>query len=491
MSHKVKWLTVVSLLAILSLVVAACATPTAEVIEKVVKETVVVEKEVTKVVEKEVEKQVAGQVFNIKVWAEANEVEHYRVTAPMLAGPLVNEMLEAQGDPRRITVEGLRDDAGWADYKKKFTLAADAGEAPHIVCSGHEDVPVWANAGYIVPFDECRTMYPEFDDVIESLWFAGEWQGKLWAVPQDTEARPMFFSKILLKEMGWTEEEVSALPDRIKSGEFTLDDMIATAKEGIEMGVVEPGNGFWHRGSKGGDHLQFYFAFGGRLYDPVEDKLVVVEDALVKWYAFQRRIVDEGITPEGYLGTSSAIWHDAVSHGNLLFANGGVWHWANWAENYVKDLGGQDWLFETVGYGLIPAGEPGQTAGTLSHPLVYMIVSEEATGDTGYYDLACAVLAKTSTAELNTLHAVGSTHLGMNKKQAEYEPYTQDVFLTDTLYMLDHNYYQPNHVMYGAYFDIIYDGMVKAENAELTPEEAAQEAIDLLQVELGDFMLFE
>jgi maltose-binding protein MalE len=184
MSHKAKWLTVVSLLAILSLVVAACATPTAEVIEKVVKETVVVEKEVTKVVEKEVEKQVAGQVFNIKVWAEANEVEHYRSTAPMLAGPLVNEMLEAQGDPRRITVEGLRDDAGWADYKKKFTLAADAGEAPHIVCSGHEDVPVWANAGYIVPFDECRNMYPEYDDVIESLWFAGEWGGKVWAVPQ-------------------------------------------------------------------------------------------------------------------------------------------------------------------------------------------------------------------------------------------------------------------------------------------------------------------
>jgi hypothetical protein len=33
--------------------------------------------------------------------------------------------------------------------------------------------------------------------------------------------------------------------------------------------------------------------------------------------------------------------------------------------------------------------------------------------------------------------------------------------------------------------------MVKAENGELTPEEAAQQAIDLLQVELADFMIFE
>jgi inositol-phosphate transport system substrate-binding protein len=483
---------ILAIVALVSLVLASCAPEPEVVTVEVEKEVEVpVEVEVEVPVEVEVEVPVAGEVFNIEVWSEANEVEHYRVTAPMLAGPLVNQMLAAQGDPRRVTVEGLRDDAGWADYKKKFTLAADSGEAPHIVCSGHEDVPVWANAGYIVPFDECRDMYPEYDDVIDSLWSAGEWQGKLWAVPQDTEARPMFFNKTKLKEMGWTEEEVAALPDRIKSGEFTLDDMIATAKEAIEMGVVEPGNGFWHRGSKGGDHLQYYFAFGGRLYDPEQDKLVVVEEALIKWYAFQRRVVEEGITPEGHLGSSSSIKHDAVSHGNILFADGGVWHWADWATNYVKELGGQDWLFEHLGYGLIPAGEPGQKAGTLSHPLVYMIVSEEATGDTGYYDLACAVLAKTSTAELNTLHAVGSTHLGMNKKQAEYEPYTEDVFLTDTLYMLDHNYYQPNHVMYGAYFDILFDGMTKAENGELTPEEAAQEVIDLLQVELADFMSFE
>jgi len=481
MSWKRATLAIVSLLVVLAML-PACAQPTPQVIEK----EVVVEKEVPVTVEVEKEVPVAGKVFNIEVWAEANEVEHYRSTAPMLAGPLVNEMLEAQGDTRRVTVEGLRDDAGWADYKKKFTLAADAGEAPHIVCSGHEDVPVWANAGYIVPFDECHNMYPEYDDVIESLWFAGEWGGKLWAVPQDTEARPMFFNKTKLKELGWSDEEIAALPEKIKKGEWTLEDLIATAKEAIAKGVVESGHGYWHRPRKGGDFVQYYFAFGGYLYDPDQDKLVVVKDALTKWYRFQRRVVEEGITPEGYIGTEWSIWHDTVSHGKALFWNGGVWQWADWAANYVKDLGGQEYLFEHFGYALQPAGEPGQKPGTLSHPLVYMIVSEEATGDKGYYDLACAVLAKTSTAEMNTLHAVGSTHLGMNKKQADYEPYKKDRLLSETLYMLDYNYYQPNHVMYGPYFDIVWDAMVKAENGELTPEAAVEEAVKLLQTELGD-----
>jgi len=472
-------------------VLAACAPAEPQVVT--VKETVEVEKEVQVEVEKEVEVpvEVAAAVVNIEVWAEANEVEHWRADAPMKAAPLVNDMLEAAGDPRRVTVDGLNDDAGWADYKKKFTLAADAGEAPHIVCSGHEDVPVWANAGYIVPLDDCITMYPEYENVIESLWAAGQWNGKTWAVPQDTEARPMFFNKTKLAELGWSEDEIIGLPDVIKSGDFTLDDMIATCQEAITAGVVEPGYGYWHRPSKGGDHLQYYFSYGGRLYDPTSDKLVLVEDALTKWYAFQRRVVETGITPEGFIGTDWSIWHDTVSHGNALFWNGGVWHWADWAQNYVKDLGGQEYLFENFGYALQPAGEKGMSAGTLSHPLVYMIVSEEATGDADYYDLACAVLAKTSTAEMNTLHAVGSTHLGMNKLQAEYPPYMEDRFLTETLYMLDHNYYQPNHVMYGAYFDIVWDGMLKSENGELPPEEAAGQAIDLLKIELGDFVSFE
>jgi inositol-phosphate transport system substrate-binding protein len=477
-----KLLSILSLLIVFSLVLVACgAAPTPE--------TVVQTVEVEKTVVETVEKEVAGQVFNIEVWAEANAVEHWRADAPMKAAPLVNAMFEEEGKAARVTVDGLNDDAGWADYKKKFTLAADAGEAPHIVLSGHEDVPVWANAGYIESFDRCREMYPEFDDVIDSLWFAGEWNGQLWAVPQDTEARPMFFSKMKLRELGWSEEEIDALPDKILNGEFTLEDMIATGKEAIEAGVIEPGYGYWHRSSKGGDFLQYYFAYGGEVYDPAEDKLVVDKDALTKWYAFQRRVVDEGLTPENYIGTDSSIWHDTVSHGEALFFNGGVWHWANWAENYVKDLGGQDFLFENIGYALQPAGEPGMKAGTLSHPLVYMISSESAAGDEGFYDLACAVLAKTTTPELNTLHAVGSTHLGILKSQANYEPYANDVFLSDTLYMLDHNYYQPNHVLYGPYFDITYDFMLRTENGELEAEAAADAAIQQLQVELGDAII--
>jgi inositol-phosphate transport system substrate-binding protein len=462
-----KLLSILSLLIVLSLVLVACGAS---------------EEEAAPTTGPGAEGPAEVKAVTVRVWGEANEVEHWRVDGPAQAAASVTDF--------DITVEPLRDDAGWADYKKKFTLAADAGEGPEIVLSGHEDVATWANAGYIVDFEACRDMYPEYDDVIESLWFSGEWQGKLWAVPQDTEARPMFYNKTKLKELGWSDADIDALPERIKTGDFTLDDLIATAKDAIAKGVVAPGNGYWHRPSKGGDYVQYYLAYGGRLYDAAQDKLVITKSALVNFYAFQRRVVTEGITPENFIGTDWAIWHDAVSHGQILFWNGGIWQWADWAKNYVADEGGQDYLFGFVGYALQPSGIKGQPGVTLSHPLVYMITSPKASG-TELYNAACSLLAKTTTAEINTLHAVDSTHLGILKSQADYADYANDRLLSETLYMLDYNRYQPNHVQYGPYYDIMWDNLVKAENGEVSPEQAADDAISLLQLEIGDFLIVE
>jgi len=451
MSKKV--LSILTLLVIFAIVVAACGA----------------------------KEEAAGPV-TISVWAPAGEVEHYRVDGPVKAAESVTDYA--------ITVDPLRDDAGISDFKKKFALAADAGEAPDIVCAGHEDIPVWANAGYILDFGKCKDKYPEFGDVIENLWNPVTWHGKVWAVPQDTEARPMYYNKTKLKELGWSDADIDSLPDRIMKGEFTLDDLIATAKEAVEKGVVEPGNGYWHRPSPGGDFFQYYYSYGGRLYDQDEDKLVVTKSALLDWYKFQRRVVEEGITPKGFIGTDWSIWHDAVSHGDILFWNGGIWQWADWAVNYVADEGGQDYLFSFIGYALQPSGIKGQPGNTLSHPMVYMITSPKASGADNY-DAACALLAKTTTAEINTLHAVSSTHLGILKSQADYSDYTNDRLLSETLYMLDYSWNAPNHAMFGPFFSTLMENMVKAESGDVTPEQAVEDALKVLKVEIGDSLIVE
>jgi inositol-phosphate transport system substrate-binding protein len=77
-------------------------------------------------------------------------------------------------------------------------LASEANESPDIILSGHEDIGAWAPAGYIIPLDALIAEHPEFEDIVPSLWESQTWNGEIWGVPQNAEARPIFFSKLLL-----------------------------------------------------------------------------------------------------------------------------------------------------------------------------------------------------------------------------------------------------------------------------------------------------
>jgi len=442
--------------------------------------------------QKEAAKTTGPQTVTITVWAKANNVEHWRADAATPAAEALNEELKKEGKSITVEVKPVYDNTPWGQYKNKFTMAADAGEGPDIICSGHEDVPVWAQAGYIMPLadsvSQIQGMYPQFNDVIDSLWNAGMWNGKIWAVPQDTEARPMFFSKTKLKKLGWTDAQIKGLTEKINNGQFTLDDLIKTAKTAIKKGVVKPGYGFWHRPRKGGDFMQFYYSYGGRLYDPAKDKLVLDKNALLKWYKFQRECVTSGITPKNYIGTEWKIWHDTVAHNNALFWNGGIWQWADWKTNYLN--GDESILFKNVGYALIPSGVRGVKGNTLSHPLVYMVTTEKASGHKNR-DLVVRLLALMTAKEINTKHALESTHLGILKSQMKYKPYLDAKFLSIVTYMLNSNWYQPNNSYYSQWFDIVWNGMSAAENGEKSPEAAADSVVKQMKVELGDNVIIK
>ena len=82
----------------------------------------------------------------------------------------------------------------------------------------------WATAGYLVDISEQVNSgeFAEFEDVIDSLWESTMLNGKIWGIPQDAEARPLYFSKSLLSELGWSAEEIEGLTGRIESCDFTL-----------------------------------------------------------------------------------------------------------------------------------------------------------------------------------------------------------------------------------------------------------------------------
>jgi inositol-phosphate transport system substrate-binding protein len=428
-----------------------------------------------------------GDVVTLTAWTMGPDApSYYRRDNLIDAAATLNEELEAEGSDQRVVVEASFESGGqWADYLQKVTLAAESGQAPDIVLAGHENMAPWATAGYVIALDDLLAQYPDaFADVIDRLWDAMQLQGVTYAVPQDTEARPMYYRKDLLAEVGWSEDEIESLPERVRNGEWTMQDLVETAQEAVEAGVVDEGMGWYHRPTRGHDHYMFYFANGGRMQDAESGDLVIVRDALEKHFQLHYDVVNTwNITPQNFLGSDFRQWHETVTSGTVLFANAGTWTWAEWISTYEVP---EDEQWENVGFMLIPAAEPGGDPTTLSHPLAYMVTESSEN-----QELAFRLLGKASTPELNSRHSVESAHLAILTTQADDPTYAEDEFLTATSYMTDYTTFIPNHPEYGAYDEVIFRFLSAVQADEMSAAEATEAAINELQAQLGDVLIVE
>jgi len=427
------------------------------------------------------------EIIPIKVRCRAKPpMENWRGLNFLVAERDLNTDLEAMGDPRRVKVEVIQDNMDWGPYVTEFVLGYGAGESPDIWLTGHEYIGVQAEAGRIIALDELIKEFPIFNLVFDTLWDSSIYKGEIWGVPQDAEARPLYWNKILLKKLGWSDVEIEALPGKIEKGEFTLYDMLETAKQAVDKGVVKPGNGFWTRPSNGPDFTALYYAFGGETIDSATGKLVFDKTAGQKYYQFFYDAAQKYGSMGGLgLGWSDA-WHPGVSGGKVLFWIGGTWQWAEWAEVFLKDLGGEAYMWENFGFGLIPAAEKGGKPNSLTHPLAYLVSSQ-----CKHPDLAVALIAKVTNYGPNTRHAIASTHLGILKGQTDYKFYKESRLLSEALYMLDYTTFLPNNPNWGTYSTITYEALAAIVTGEFTPQEAVGFVVEGLNRELGDKVIIK
>ncbi|QIA27768.1 extracellular solute-binding protein [Thermaerobacter sp. PB12/4term] len=417
------------------------------------------------------------QTVTLRAMTIGKPTERYRFDNLKDAVERLNQKLEQEGANVRVQLEGTHEDRPWDEYKQRFILAAEAGKAPDIILSGHEDVAPWAAAGHIVPLDEYVKDSPVYRDVFPTLWESVTLDGKIWGIPQDTEARPLYFWKSHLKQLGWTDQQIAQLPERIRSGDFTLDDLLDLAKQLQDRGIVPAGQGFWTRPQPGVDFYMFYLAYDGRMQDPATGKLVLDQEALLKEYRFFARARELGVLKPSLLGTDWSIWHRTVTGKQVGLFVGGSWQVAEWQDQYgLTDADVQD-----LGYALLPAGEKGKPGVTLSHPLVYMVTKYSQ-----HPDLAARLILEATNPEFNTRHAVESNHLAILKSQLEQPEYKENRLLGDLAYMVEYAGFVPLHAQFGNYDQAIYRGLSAVVAGQMTPEQAVDTVVKQLQAQLRD-----
>ena len=430
------------------------------------------------------------EVIKLRAWTVGPDTPaYYRAENLVLAVERLNRILEDAGAKIRVEIEADFWTESWASYRRRNILALAEGDpevVPDIICTSHLDAPVYAAAGWIIPLDEYIERYWSwtYEDFFPHLWEAMTWQGKIWAVPQDIEVRMVWFRKDKLRELGWSEAEIEALPDKVAAKEFLLQDLAEVAKELQDAGLVEWG--IIHRPTAGPDFFQFVVAYGGEYYDPETGKLVLDKPAVLKVLEFFGALVHEyGVTPAGMTGWPWPAVHKAIAlEGTVGFQiTGGMWNWAEWQRDLLIP---EEELWENIGWTLIPAGIPEGSPNQFGHPLAYMITSVSR-----HKELAFLVLTLASQVDLITNHSLSGAKLAIRRSQLSYERFAKAEYLAAVSELLPYQRFLPPHPKTGFFTTTLYEAISAVEAGTMTPAEALAFMEDRLKLELGDEIIIK
>lgn len=417
----------------------------------------------------------------ITAWAGGTgEDAHYRLDNLRMAAKFLEDEEALAGRDLHVTVK-TQSWSGWDDFKQAVTLAAESGSGPEIIVSGHEDIGPWSQAGLIRPIQD----FVYFDSwplnqIYPNLYDVATYNGVIWGIPQDAEARVMFFNRDALKAIGWSDAQIDALPERVEKGEYTLYDMLKDLKAEQDKGAIKPGMGFNPRPVNGNDYWQFYQSFGGEMQDPGTGRLELDTAALKGMYQFYADAAAMGLVSKTHLGTSWDDWHrEVVNYQNGAW-NGGTWHYAQW----VGNMGMKD-FFGKVQATLIPAGKPGVgRANSITHPLVYLL---GAGNSDDAAQIAAQLITIASEPRLNALHAVASGHLAIGRDETGLPFYADDRWLAlATERFLPYANSIPNDADFGTYWSAMYKGLQDAWTGTRTVDQAVSDVTAQVVAALGD-----
>ena len=421
--------------------------------------------------------------ITITVWAGgSNDSDSYRIEAIEIAADILER--EARYPGRRSEHHGRRTARlyGWDEFKQGVTLGAEAGTAPSIVVTSHLDIAPWSQAGYIVPVEDyvdldswpLNNVYPNPDG--DRLL----WPGSM-GHPAGFRVSAFFFWRETMAQLGYSSDQIDALPDMVASGDYTLANVLEDATRAVEMGLVEEGYGFYPRVSNGPDYAQFYQSFGGELVDPETGRLVLDTEAMTELYQFFVDAVDAGVTRRNHLGTDWNQWYNEVANGSAAFWHGGTWHYGR----YLRE--GNEDFWNTIQFSLIPAGDEDGRANTITHPLVYLVMNQE---DDRVEEVAAQLIAIATEPRLNALHAIQSNHLAVTQAQDNIGLYRGNRWASEaTEVLLSSANSQPNHLQYGAYSEALFRGLEAAWTGVQTPEEAVAEIEAQMRATIGDELI--
>jgi inositol-phosphate transport system substrate-binding protein len=426
-----------------------------------------------------------AEEVTLNVWSRQDRSGPLRGANLVRAAVDLNKALKKEGSDTSVVVVVRQGPApGFDDDALQLLKVFGIGEGPDLFVAAHEWTCAFANEGFALNLEPYIDKYPEhFGTIFPSLWESTKCKGQRYAVPQDAEARMFFYNKKLMREAGIDSATIDGLPDRVLAGEVTLDDISGIAKQVVEKSQAEWG--ILHRPSVGPDYIMVFHSYGNDFVDAESGEMLLEPAKLEAAYGWFDRNVKNGVTPPN----NTAMEWDNIRAAFYADNKAAFWMYGIWdlGSNAFPSFGvpsEEMAFFKDWGWTAAPPVKKGGEPGSLTHPIVYVV-----SGKTKHPDLAVRLVGFASSADLNTDHAVTTTHIGINKSQADDPRYQAAWPLLRATELLPFTKFMPNHPDFGPLNLIVYKGLQGVEQGRLTAAEAAAFVIDEAQGQLENVIV--
>lgn len=416
----------------------------------------------------------AEDVVKLELWSRQDPSGPLRPGNVVKAADMLNEALKAEGSEKRVEVTVRESPAkGFDEDALQLLRVFGVGEGPDMFIAAHEWICAFQKDGFALKLDDYIAKYPDqFGTIFPSLWQSVKCPGGTYGIPQDAEARMFFYNKKLLREAGYDDAFIEGMPKRVMDGDLTMDDLLDIAKTVVDKTGAE--YGILHRPSKGPDYLMVLQAYGNTFTDPETGDLLLNRDKLAAAFGWFERGVKEGVLAPN---NTSMEWGDVraafYEKSNAAFWMYGIWDLGSAAFPTYGLPSDEAGFFKDWGWIACPAAEKGGKPSSLTHPVIYAVSSKAKDPE-----LAVRLLGYASSPELNTDHAVSTTHLAIKPEQLDDPRYKAAWPLARATDLLSVTKFLPNNPQFGDLNGIIYKAMQGVETGRLSGEEAADFVID-------------
>lgn len=388
------------------------------------------------------------------------------------AAERLNERYAAEGKNVKITFETDYQTIANNEYHNNIVFAHKSGDAPDIfICDA--DVAGYVNAGCLLDISDIMN-----DSFVDGIFTPALVDGKAYAMPFDLPLRVIYYSNKDLAKIGWSQEEIDALPQKIASGEFTLEQFIDLCSEVVEKGGAT--YGLVHRPGAGNDFFDMLNALGGEYYDE-NGSLVFDEQAILRFLEFTydnantRKITPENLNQLGWdtinkmVGTGEAFAY----YGPMFSATYVAQAAGLTTEEFAND--------ET--FVLFPKSQYTEKPFAVAAPQMMAI-----SADTKYPEICKDIFRELAADSSDYLAEHGSTiyTLSCIKSENESEVIKNNPILSNVTYMADYAKSIPAIDGLATLKSELFSQIVTLELGQTTPEEALKAMKTQIELNVDD-----